>query len=1153
MKAKFLKIAKVKSEKDFYKKYPTEEAFFKAHPEARMLKDGGAATADQFFDYGLQATGPWAAPETWYQDGGQYGGQTQLGGEAGDVDYSFINEFANSLYPDTQEELAESAGEEATEDESTEDTSMDQYAYGGSLRKFISGGEDVIYPPGFDPITGKHQLRQGEQPLTKDQLLDYFKLSNAPGVIGGTKDITPEYINPEGSYVYYKPIPYVAPVQQNVQRTAKMPITKPVSQPAKESFFEKISSNLTAPRSHYNIGRRGIGQKKYFNPSRFAEEGGSFQMGGSKSAFNYGQFPALNSGGIQGGNIDAAGSNIKENFLAGIRKYVADNEVEKLKNTLPTEETNMGMYAQYGAQSGYGANYNPNLYNQEAFQNAYEQGQGKTQAGFNQLQDVLGQNINYSMQQKYAEQQAKKQKTYNDALRKFVSDELAKNVPTPTGDIVSKPVDAGQQTIDLAPNTTNIWGTQPSFKTGGSLKKYQAAGVTGDDPNQWLADLEKQINEERANLKAAKYDQEKAEKIQAALDKLQEVKQKIKTNMSYEEGYGIKPREEEGLFDAFDEEEGTPISPDLGFGSAEKAQAESKAFLAKHKKELNDAYNEYLAAAGIKAPVKTATVPTVITPKVSKVPFTPYTSQEEYEAHLSDPWSPAKAAAQQAWVSSPSYKKVVAPSAAEQAKSSGTGYKSPTATAADQATIIPTTGGGVSYEGPGTKTTETKTSTPATTGKVDLDSIAKQLGITTDELRKRLSIIQGAGQYDMGQKVPYRYRHRGYSNLLGDPGHIPTPEEIQNMMIAGKEHGYTVTADYGKPGLFGRRKLVLKSVFNPATGQIEQHPYSTPDSPGTTNQGVGAYGPDTEQTYKNLHPPAPAVRGIVENQMNPQGQDMRTWLQQNIGTTATPATPKNAIPYADPNQESPNVVSPFAYGGNLRMHQAGSQTGIYDWGNAEGYKIPQGASVEGTPNTMGKKGNEKAVYKIKGRVNPYTADYLLAAGNIAEGMLGAADTRAYLNKLKKMRTADYTQVASGKDMGDYGPTGQQYGAFRMNQTTPTFDAGYIPGMAGQAPIAKEGGSMSPYSYPSTLPVLPQTGMPAGDMSMYTHWNQRPVMGYGGSSNGPLGYFNKGGMPCMECGGYMEQGGQYEEGGVYDLSQDEINQIMANGGQIEYID
>jgi hypothetical protein len=45
MKAEFLKIAGVKSEKAFYKKYPTEAAFFKAHPEAKKsIKKAQAGT-----------------------------------------------------------------------------------------------------------------------------------------------------------------------------------------------------------------------------------------------------------------------------------------------------------------------------------------------------------------------------------------------------------------------------------------------------------------------------------------------------------------------------------------------------------------------------------------------------------------------------------------------------------------------------------------------------------------------------------------------------------------------------------------------------------------------------------------------------------------------------------------------------------------------------------------------------------------------------------------------------------------------------------------------------------------------------------------------------------------------------------------------------
>lgn len=41
MKSEFLKIAGVKSEKAFYKKFPTEAAFFKAHPEAKKMVNGG--------------------------------------------------------------------------------------------------------------------------------------------------------------------------------------------------------------------------------------------------------------------------------------------------------------------------------------------------------------------------------------------------------------------------------------------------------------------------------------------------------------------------------------------------------------------------------------------------------------------------------------------------------------------------------------------------------------------------------------------------------------------------------------------------------------------------------------------------------------------------------------------------------------------------------------------------------------------------------------------------------------------------------------------------------------------------------------------------------------------------------------------------------
>jgi len=63
MKKDILKTAGVRSEKEFYKKYPTEEAFIAAHPDfANKMQMGGTreafpqtATMDNFFSYGVPA------------------------------------------------------------------------------------------------------------------------------------------------------------------------------------------------------------------------------------------------------------------------------------------------------------------------------------------------------------------------------------------------------------------------------------------------------------------------------------------------------------------------------------------------------------------------------------------------------------------------------------------------------------------------------------------------------------------------------------------------------------------------------------------------------------------------------------------------------------------------------------------------------------------------------------------------------------------------------------------------------------------------------------------------------------------------------------------------------------------------------------------
>lgn len=64
MKDTFLKIAGVKTEKEFYKKYPTEEAFFSAHPEAMQMKHGGAVDLNAFYNQ------PRFIQTNIYEDGG---------------------------------------------------------------------------------------------------------------------------------------------------------------------------------------------------------------------------------------------------------------------------------------------------------------------------------------------------------------------------------------------------------------------------------------------------------------------------------------------------------------------------------------------------------------------------------------------------------------------------------------------------------------------------------------------------------------------------------------------------------------------------------------------------------------------------------------------------------------------------------------------------------------------------------------------------------------------------------------------------------------------------------------------------------------------------------------------------------------------------
>ena len=102
MKDKFLKMAGVKSEEEFYSMFPTEEAFFQAYPEAREMKKGGnvptnpelysrvKSEAKSKFDRWPSAYGSAWLVKTYKSRGGGYR-KAQTGGAMGQEMFQYPN------------------------------------------------------------------------------------------------------------------------------------------------------------------------------------------------------------------------------------------------------------------------------------------------------------------------------------------------------------------------------------------------------------------------------------------------------------------------------------------------------------------------------------------------------------------------------------------------------------------------------------------------------------------------------------------------------------------------------------------------------------------------------------------------------------------------------------------------------------------------------------------------------------------------------------------------------------------------------------------------------------------------------------------------------------------------------------------------------
>jgi hypothetical protein len=201
MKSKFLKIAGVRSEEEFYLKYPTEEAFFEAHPEARGMRKGGTIeafpqtiTANNFFSYGVPA------PPNYLKEGGMPDLYPQIQSE---------KQFFLPIYTN----------------------SNNAYAHGGTPEVFPQVGPVNYQPPVNMPLymdeggsaippTG-YPVSQGVNNTTGDFVNWLKSKSYSASDKEATKNVMKEFKNGGHSLPYMEPIRTVADdgVQVNTNTT----------------------------------------------------------------------------------------------------------------------------------------------------------------------------------------------------------------------------------------------------------------------------------------------------------------------------------------------------------------------------------------------------------------------------------------------------------------------------------------------------------------------------------------------------------------------------------------------------------------------------------------------------------------------------------------------------------------------------------------------------------------------------------------------------------------------------------------------------------------------------------------------------------------------------------------------------------------------
>ena len=214
MKANFLKLAGVKSEGEFYNKYPTEEAFFKEFPQAKEMAYGGSMMRKKPTEY---PGGGMLMPQgriTQMGSGGykvtrssdRKGKTHKVTGPDGSVKFFGDPNLKNrpnnpaakkSWYARHKQSLDKNPHFRAYARSTWGyGGKMDDYAYGGNMKEYAKGGYDN---PGFKSLPANVQNKIMKNSMKNGGMMDYQmggQLTEFQG--GGTHQENPNGGIPQG-------------------------------------------------------------------------------------------------------------------------------------------------------------------------------------------------------------------------------------------------------------------------------------------------------------------------------------------------------------------------------------------------------------------------------------------------------------------------------------------------------------------------------------------------------------------------------------------------------------------------------------------------------------------------------------------------------------------------------------------------------------------------------------------------------------------------------------------------------------------------------------------------------------------------------------------------------------------------------------------